>query len=235
MDRADIIRMLEEIAPPLLALDFDSGRTGLIVEGSYDVQKVCCALDATPEIIHKAVALGADMLIVHHTPLFTPITSITGADVKVLKPLLSNSINLYVIHTNFDRASPGINDTLADLLSLSSRVPMSLGIVGDCPLSIREIVQIIGPLKVYGKKPDLSRLGIVGGSGFSYDLIAEACSLGATAFLSAELKHSMLRSSPVPLIESTHYALENPGMRALAERTGWEFIDDPPICQWFYE
>ncbi len=41
----------------------------------------------------------------------------------------------------------------------------------------------------------------------------------------------MARDAPIPCIESTHYALESPGMRALAGRMGWTYIDDPPYLQ----
>ena len=79
----------------------------------------------------------------------------------------------------------------------------------------------------------IKRLAIVGGSGFDIDLIYEAVSLGADTFLSAELRHSVYRSSPIPLLESTHYALEAPAMRVLAERKGWCYIDDPPVITSF--
>jgi len=39
------------------------------------------------------------------------------------------------------------------------------------------------------------------------------------------------RTSPLPCIESTHYALEAPAMRALAERSGWEYIEDLPAVR----
>jgi putative NIF3 family GTP cyclohydrolase 1 type 2 len=58
--------------------------------------------------------------------------------------------------------------------------------------------------------------------------MAEAVALGAGAFLSAELKHSVYRSAPLPCIEATHYALEAPGMERLARLKGWTFIPDPP-------
>ena len=47
--------------------------------------------------------------------------------------------------------------------------------------------------------------------------------------LSAELKHSVARASPLPCLESTHYALEAPSMRDLADREGWIYLDDPPV------
>ncbi|WP_245618805.1 Nif3-like dinuclear metal center hexameric protein [Methanogenium cariaci] len=62
------------------------------------------------------------------------------------------------------------------------------------------------------------------------DLIDEAEAQGAGgAFLSAELKHSVMRASGIPpLIESTHYATEAPGMRMLSQRMGWTFLEDIP-------
>jgi putative NIF3 family GTP cyclohydrolase 1 type 2 len=75
----------------------------------------------------------------------------------------------------------------------------------------------------------VSRLAVVGGSGFDPLLIREAYDEGAEAFLSAELKHSVARAAPIPLIEATHYSLEAPAMRELALRFGWDYIDDPPL------
>ena len=59
-------------------------------------------------------------------------------------------------------------------------------------------------------------------------LFAGIAPAGADAFLSAELKHSVARYSPLPCIEATHYALEAPAMRRLALRKNWQYIDDPP-------
>jgi putative NIF3 family GTP cyclohydrolase 1 type 2 len=69
---------------------------------------------------------------------------------------------------------------------------------------------------------------VVGGSGFDPVFLHEAAALGADAFLSAELKHSVYRASPLPCIEATHYALEAPAMQRLAGQQGWTFIADPP-------
>ena len=66
-------------SPPLaLAEEFDAGRIGLVVEGRAEIERICCALDATPAVVRQAVASGADMLVVHHTPIWTPLTTLTG-------------------------------------------------------------------------------------------------------------------------------------------------------------
>lgn len=224
------IEEMERLAPPHLAEDFDAGRIGLIVEGKNTIASVSCALDATPRVVKRAVAAHADMLLVHHTPLWTPLTSLTGPTAALMRDILGSGLNIYVMHTNFDHAESGVNDALAELLSLAHTEPMTLGLVGDCPLSFQEIAgRLDCPLRVWGRIRHLDRLAVVGGSGFDPALMAEAKERKADAFLSSELKHSVYRAAPLPCIEATHYALEAPAMKRLAARRGWQFIEDRPV------
>ncbi|HVP25152.1 MAG TPA: Nif3-like dinuclear metal center hexameric protein, partial [Methanomicrobiales archaeon] len=113
MMRDGLIRELGLLAPPELADPEDAGRIGLVIEGREDIGTVCTALDVTPRVVARAVESGAGMLLVHHTPLWEPVTSLTGPLGNLLSPLLANRVNVFVMHTNFDRAPGGINDTLA--------------------------------------------------------------------------------------------------------------------------
>jgi putative NIF3 family GTP cyclohydrolase 1 type 2 len=109
---------------------------------------------------------------------------------------------------------------------------MSHGCIGTCTLSPSEISKRLGgTIRLWGKIKKIRRLALVAGSGFDPDFIEEARILGADAFLSAEMKHSVARSSPLPCLEAMHYALEAPAMRRLATRRGWQYIDDPPVQQ----
>lgn len=223
------IEEMEQLAPPDLAEDFDCGKIGLIVEGRPDISKVCCALDATTSVVRKAVEAGADMLVVHHTPLWTPVTALTGPTASLMRQMLAANMNLYVMHTNFDHSPEGVNDALAELLSLENRITLSLGLIGTCTITIDELARRLGGnIRIWGELVSISRLAIVAGSGFDPAFLAEAKEVGADAFLSAELKHSVARSSPLPCIEATHYALEAPAMRRLALNKGWLYLDDPP-------
>ena len=230
MDIERFIAALEQVAPPELAEEYDAGRIGLVVEGREEIGTVCCALDATQKVVDAAAGAGADMLVVHHTPLWSPVTAVRGATLRLLRTLLAADMNLYVMHTNFDRAEGGVNDVLAARLGFTGVERMTVGLVGDCSLDAREIARRLpgGGIRVYGEVGTIRRLAVVGGSGFDPDLIREAAGLGAEAFLSAELKHSVARASPIPCLESTHYALEAPAMEALASRMGWHYIPDPP-------
>ncbi|MDM7919585.1 MAG: Nif3-like dinuclear metal center hexameric protein, partial [Methanosarcina sp.] len=62
-----IVQILEEIAPPELADDFDKGRIGLILELKDEINRIAVALDANSYVLEKAAEIGADMLITHHT------------------------------------------------------------------------------------------------------------------------------------------------------------------------
>lgn len=233
MDLRSFIREMEELAPPALAEEFDCGRIGLVVEGLTEFDTVCCALDATPHVVREAIRARAGILVVHHTPLWTPVTALTGQTAELMRLILSAHLNLYVMHTNFDRAAGGVNDALAELLSLEDLIPMSLGLVGTCTIPLEEISRRLGGnLRVWGSINKLQRLALVGGSGFDPVIMEEAVGLGADAFLSAELKHAIARQSPLPCIEATHYALEAPAMERLARRLGWQYITDPPKIQY---
>jgi dinuclear metal center YbgI/SA1388 family protein len=226
------IEEMERLAPPELAEDFDAEKIGLVVEGRPEISRVCCALDATPYVVKQAVGASADMLVVHHTPLWTPVTTITGRIAGLMRALLSADMNLYVLHTNFDRAQEGVNDALAELLSLKDISPMSTGCIGSCTISPAEISRRLGGnCRLWGEVKKIRRLALVAGSGFDPALLKEAKELGADAFLSAEMKHSVARTAPLPCIEATHYALEAPAMQRLSTRMGWQYIDDPPLLQ----
>jgi dinuclear metal center YbgI/SA1388 family protein len=221
---------MEALAPPALAEEFDAGRIGLVVEGRPEIRKVCCALDATPAVVKQAVISGADMLVVHHTPIWAPLTALTGPTATLMRDILVGNLNVYVMHTNFDHAAGGVNDALSELLGLSDCVPMSLGEVGTCTLPLLEISRRLGGnLRVWGEINSYHRLAVVAGSGFDLSLMAEAQQIGAEAFLSAEMKHSVARAAPLPCIESTHYALEAPAMKRLSAQRGWQYINDPPL------
>ena len=230
MHIGSFIEEMERLAPPNLAEEFDAGRIGLVIEGRPEIDTVCCALDATPHVVQVAVRAGADMLVVHHTPLWTPLTALTGRTASLMRMVLSADMNLYVMHTNFDRASGGVNDALCDLLSLKDITDMSLGKTGTCSLSLEEISRRLScRLRIWGELNSATGLQLLPGSGFDPAVLEEAKMLGADAFLSAELKHSVMRAAPLPCIEATHYALEAPAMEHLAAKRKWQDIADPPV------
>lgn len=232
MEIGDFIRTMERLAPPELAEEWDRERIGLVVEGTHQIERICCALDATPEVVGEAAGMGADMLVVHHTPLWDPVNALRGPLARLLRGVLEEDMNIYVMHTNFDHAPGGVNDVLAGLLGMEETASLSLGVIGECGLGVQEIAdRLNSPLRTWGSPVLPGKLAIVGGSGFAPGIIEEAKEKGARSFLSAEIRHSVARASPIPLIEATHYALEAPAMRALSGRMGWTYVEDIPFLQ----
>ncbi|HMK47915.1 MAG TPA: Nif3-like dinuclear metal center hexameric protein [Methanocella sp.] len=241
MELSALILALEAIAPPELAEDFDHGKIGLIVPGYEKVTKVATALDPTPFVVQRAVDMHAQAIVVHHTLIWNPLTSINTDLANVLKPLLENDISLYAMHTNYDRAPGGVNETLADLLDLRDAVSVDLcraGIVEDQTLkslaaaaskALKVEVEMVG-------KPDREICTVVTAAGSAFrEALPIARKLEADVLVSSELRHDVIRDrGDVALISAPHYFTEAPAMKRLAERlsssknVSAEFIDDPP-------
>ena len=247
MKQAELIQLLEQIAPPEIADDFDNGRIGLIIDLLYaknrNIGKIAVTLDVTTAVLEKAADFGADILICHHTPLFHPITVIPAALAERLKIIFDNNISVYAMHTNYDNAEGGINTVLADMFELKDRMMTDFGIIGSVsPVPAKEFAESVSkklnaPL-VYAGSNTVRKVMICGGSCLNRHALAIARENNVDAFLSSELKHSdVLRErGEMTVIDAGHYATENPGMKVLADRLKKElagkadilFIDDDP-------
>ncbi len=225
MELAKIVKILEEIAPPELANDFDEGRIGLILDLENDVERITVALDANPYTLKKAADMGAGLLITHHTLIFHPINKISKSLAVSLRLALENRISLYSMHTNYDRARGGINDALAARIGLKNIEALEMGIIGEIePCSSVELASHVSdclkaPVVYAGEREEIRQVMVIGGSGFKGEFLEIARSHGADAFVSSELKHEVLRmNSDLCLIDATHYATESPGMETLCSR-----------------
>jgi len=130
MDLDSLIETLKAIAPPELAEPIDDGRIGLIARGRDEANSVAVALDPTANVIQKAVHTGADILITHHTLIWSPITKVPLRIQKQLTLILEHGLSFYVLHTNYDAAPGGVNDVLAKLVGLHDIEPFGLGRMG---------------------------------------------------------------------------------------------------------
>ncbi|MFN3340552.1 MAG: Nif3-like dinuclear metal center hexameric protein [Dietzia sp.] len=123
---ADVIDLLEHAYPPRLAESWD--RVGLVAgDPTAQVGTVVVAVDATDAVVDHALALGADLLLVHHPPLLRGVHSIAADTPKgrLLHKLVAGGCALYSAHTNADSARPGVNDALAETLGLTPGRPLA--------------------------------------------------------------------------------------------------------------
>lgn len=208
----EIRRVIHEAYPPQLAEPWDA--VGLVCGDPTDeVNTVAFALDCTQEVADKAVELGAQMLVVHHPLLLRGVTSV-AADTpkgKVIHTLIRNGVALLAAHTNADKARPGVNDKLAELVGIKPGRPivpvepyenldeaLGLGRVGELeePVSLREFTQRVAdalPETEWGVRaagdPErmVKRVAVSSGSGDSF--LDQAAALGVDVYVTSDLRH----------------------------------------------
>ena len=236
MNLKELIPILDSLAPPALAEDFDKGRIGLVLDRGADVRKIAVALDPTDQVLKEAARHGANLLVTHHTLIFDPLNLISKRLSDTLKIAIDNDISIYTMHTNFDKAKGGVNDVLAELLELANITNLDLGRLGEIePMGAEEFasfvseklhthVQFIGDSRI-------SKVMVVGGSGLRREYIDIALEHGADALVSGELRHDAIRyAGKLCLFDATHYATEAPAMKRLCKMLPKEtvFIEDKP-------
>jgi dinuclear metal center YbgI/SA1388 family protein len=216
MQQADLIAVLEEIAPPVFAASWD--KSGVQVASSRaEIMRLAVCLDPTPDMVRSALDAGADMLLAHHPLTMEPrYPDRLDAYHRVLSLLLSRNVALYSAHTSLDANPAGPAFWLADELGLTERCLLEetgllifpdgnrlrggFGCVGDlpAPLSLEELLarvrsflpphSVSGGERLAGATPALiRRLAVCVGSGAS--LADRARRLGAELFLTGDLKY----------------------------------------------
>lgn len=121
---ADLVAALEQIAPRSLALPGDPG--GLQVgSASTPLTRALVALDCTLALVRQAAHEGAQALVVHHPPIYRPLSTLAGEEhpLPVLRAAVEQGIAIVAAHTNWDAAEGGVNDALAARLSLHDVAP----------------------------------------------------------------------------------------------------------------
>jgi dinuclear metal center YbgI/SA1388 family protein len=233
----DIFAHLERLAPPESALPNDP--VGLLIGGgSLEIGKIGVCLDATPEVARQAVADSVHLLIAHHPLIYHPLKRLDAASDPVAHAvtiLVKADITLYAMHTNWDAASGGINDTLAEMLGLRNVRPLggrnegALPRLGETakPLPFADFAHHVetalgcagtSALRVNGVAADriISRVGVCGGAGASLAKAVQAA--GADAYVTSDVRHHEFLDAAgrgLALIDAGHAATETPGMRAL--------------------
>lgn len=117
----EILNYMNELYPLYNAQSFDIGKVGLqFGNPDAEVTKIVLCLDATEEVINKAVLNNTNLIISHHPFMFSPLVNLdyrTNFGRKLLT-VFKNDLNIMAFHTNFDVGQDGMNDCLAQMLGL---------------------------------------------------------------------------------------------------------------------
>jgi|Deesub1362A_J573_1020465.scaffolds.fasta_scaffold09130_1 dinuclear metal center YbgI/SA1388 family protein len=121
----DIVRLMEGWAPAWTAESWD--RVGLLVgDPARPVHRAWVTLELDQDLLTQAQTQGVEMILMHHPPLFSPLTHLRTDQPATARLIQAASQGpaLFAAHTNLDSAPGGVNDALAIRLGLSHTTPL---------------------------------------------------------------------------------------------------------------
>ena len=244
---AQIVRHCDTLLRTRDIKDYDGAVNGLQVENRGAVTRIAAAVDATPATVRKAIAAGADLMIVHHGLFWGSRQPWTGRHYELFRLLLDNDLAIYSSHLPLD-AHPtlGNNIRLSSALGLSKLKPFfvshetTLGFqavtrIARDELALRVSKAVGGRVEVIPGGPKVCRrIGVVtGGAGGE---LARAAKEGVDTFITGEGPHwtfALAEELGVNVFYAGHYATETFGVKALAAHLAgkfhmpWVFVDHP--------
>ncbi len=122
MKISELVRLLEQTAPPSLQESYDNA--GLLTGNpGWDCTGVLCTLDTTEEVILEAKQKNCNLVVAHHPIIFGGLKKITGRNYveRTVIAAIKHDIAIYAIHTNLDNVITGVNNRMADMLGLVNR------------------------------------------------------------------------------------------------------------------
>ncbi len=111
---ADVTRLLDGWYDPRWAESWDA--VGLVCgDPEQPVEKVLFAVDPAPSVVAEALEWGADLVVVHHPLLLTPVHGVAATTPKgrIVHTLQRAGTALLTAHTNADVPADGVNEALA--------------------------------------------------------------------------------------------------------------------------
>ncbi len=240
---ADILDFIESFAPTYMKENWDHVGLNCGHLGA-EVKQILVALDPF-EAIDEAVEMGANLLLTHHALLWKP-DFITDRDAQGQRTLtlIENRIAHINAHTNLDLAPGGVNDVLAQALSLEDiqvANPISedaegrsfgllrCGIVPEgCSMD-----NFLGHVKAslgceglrYAAAHDWVYRVAVGG-GACAGAMLDAKNAGCDTFVTADVRYNQFRDAfdlGINLIDAGHFHTERPVCQVLANRISEAF------------
>lgn len=230
MTLKEIMQLLEEKFPLAQAETWDNSglQTG---RKNKEIHKVYIALDATTDVIERAVSWKADLLLTHHPLTMDGIKTVNAGTLTGGKfyTLIQNDICSYAMHTNYDAlemaplAGSMMKLQKPEILEVTGRdkngKEIGFGRVGALvrPVTLRECAELVKTIfhldhvKIFGDLEQvIQRVAISPGSGKS--LIPAAVKKRAEVLITGDIGHHYgidAVDSNLAIIDAGHYGLEH--------------------------
>jgi len=222
----EIESALYELAPKELAQSWDN--VGLLVgDCEKEVHQVLIALDVTMAVAEEAFRSDAELIVAHHPIMncsWRPVQNVRddSHQGRLLIKLIRDGISAICMHTNLDAAQAGVNDALAQRLSLEQVELLDekdgivrMGILPE-PMRLPEFLALVrkrlrpnGIRYVDGGKY-IHRVAVGGGA--CGGCFTAAVQKGCDAFVTADVKYDQFLdadSMGLSLIDAGHFPTED--------------------------
>jgi dinuclear metal center YbgI/SA1388 family protein len=122
----ELIQLFFDFAPAMYQESYDN--CGLQV-GDYNatVEGVLLTLDVTEEVLEEALKTDCNTIIAHHPLIFSGIKRLSNDNYiqRIIRKAIQQNVNIIAMHTNFDNIPNGVNQKIADKLSLTNTAILS--------------------------------------------------------------------------------------------------------------
>lgn len=221
--------------------DYSAALNGLQLENNGTVTKVAAAVDASLPVIEKAIARGADLLLVHHGMFWHGTQRLVDAKFKKLKMAMDANLAIYSAHIPLDvHLEYGNNVILANKIGMNlpaqfhdwKGIQLGLKQKLDCDFSelLERVKEAVGSEVHYcngRSEPNVGIVGVItGGAGSEIQSMADQ---GIDTFITGEGPHwsyPLAEELGVNIIYAGHYATETFGVKKISEVLSQQFALD---------
>lgn len=239
---AELTVWLDQLLQPAKFADYCPN--GLQIEGKGQITKIVTGVTASQALLDKAVAVGADAVLVHHGWFWRgEDPTIKGVRRKRIATALKHDLSVFAYHLPLD-AHPlyGNNAQLARLLSLSvDRDEQGNAVTGGgkglvwfgsiepaCYLKqfIDRVKQVLNREPLVIGDPDRLCSRVAWCTGGAQGMFESAIEAGVDVYITGEISEPnahLARESGVAFVSAGHHATERYGVKALGEAIAQKF------------
>lgn len=239
LETIKLISIFNEISPEGLSESWD--HSGIQISlGSKSIAKILVSLDMTFDVVNEAINNQVDLIVTHHPLIFKEINRIDSNNFTedLIIKLIQAHINVYAMHTSFDKVNDGNNDRLAKLLNLrdlsilkpdEGEKESGLGRIGhlvglktfdEVVALVKERLSIYAPMNCVGNpKALISKVGICTGSGGS--MIAQAIKMDCDVLITGDVNYHdalLAKEMGLSVIDAGHYHTEKIFVKNVADQ-----------------
>lgn len=145
LNLSTVVQILTNFAPLSLAEPWDN--VGLLIEPRKHriIKKVMLTIDLAEDVMEEVVAVGADMVIAYHPPIFDAVKKFNTEkwQLRVSLSCIENKIAVFSPHTSWDTVKGGLTDWLSSPFDFAEIKPIKQAYSLETPSSTRALKYLV--------------------------------------------------------------------------------------------